>query len=252
MKAIVKLVLLTALRDRLFASLAILIVADILVSLFLGDAALIEKGEAGRVFAAGSCRALVVLGVSIFAAFQIRRMFESREIEAILSRSISRFQFVVALGSSFAAVNLVLVVPLGLVFFALYGVSGASCLWLVSLWLEATVVLSFVIFAAITFESATTTILATAAFYVCARLMGFFLGIKDANSGGGWSPNTFINPLLDALALVIPRIDLWTQSDWLVYGFDAPGLIAAALAQGIVFIVLVLGAAMIDLSRKQF
>jgi hypothetical protein len=112
------------------------------------------------------------------------------------------------------------------------------------------VVLGFTLFAALSLERATTTIFVTGAFYVLTRLMGFFLGIRDATPDSG--ANRFVNPMLDALALVVPRVDLMTQSRWLVYGLDASPLSFMALTQAVAFIALALAAAAFDLRRKQF
>jgi hypothetical protein len=56
---------------------------------------------------------------------------------------------------------------------------------------------------------------------------------------------------LDAVLLFVPRLDLFAQTQWLVYG---PGQIELAYLglQLALFLALVLAAASYDLGRKQF
>jgi hypothetical protein len=250
MRAIIRFVFLTALRDRLFSGLAGMVLAIFAVSLFLGNAALTEQAQAGLVYAAGTARVIVILGLAVFIAFQTQRLFESREIEAILSRSISRGAFVVSYWLGFAAISVLLVAALAVVLTLIYGVHSAILLWCVSLLIECLLVLSFTQFTALTLERATTTIFVTFSFYGLTRLIGFFLGIRDATPSIG--ANRFVNPMIDGLAYVLPRVDLMTQTKWLVYGFDATDFVPLVLGQAAIFIALILSASAFDLRQKQF
>lgn len=250
MVAVIRFVFLVAMRDRLFTGLVGLLLLTFGISLFLGNGAILEQREAGAVYAAGTTRIVLVLGLAIFVAFQTQRLFESREIEAILSRALSRPQFVIAYWAGFVFAAFFLIVPVSGFLFLLYGFSSATAVWLLSLFLECLIVLAFVLFAALTFERATTTIFVTLAFYAFTRLIGFFLGIKDATPDGG--ANKFINPMIDALGYVLPRVDLMTQTSWLIYGFRAEDFVFTTLLQSVVFIAFALAASMYDLQRKQF
>ncbi|MBL8642489.1 MAG: hypothetical protein JNK21_01040 [Rhodospirillaceae bacterium] len=250
MKAVIRLVFLTALRDRLFSGLAGLAALVFGISLFLGNAALIEQSESGMVYAAGTTRVVLILGLAIFMAFQTQKLFESREIEAILSRSLSRNRFVIAYWLGFAVAACLLVLLISIALFALYGASAATLAWSLSLLLEAFVILAFVLFTALTLERATTTIFVTLSFYALCRLIGFFLGIRDATPDIG--ANRIVNPMLDALGMIVPRLDLMAQTSWLVYGFKAVEQISFVLTQSLVFIALALTAAAFDLQKKQF
>ena len=250
MRAVIRLVFLTALRDRLFSGLAGLVLLVFGISLFLGNAAIVETSEAGLVYASGTMRVVLILGLAIFVAFQTQRLFESREIEAILSRALSRPKFILSYWLGFVGASLVLIIPLLGLLFYLYGISVAITLWSISLFLECLVVLSFAQFAALTLERATTTIFTTFAFYAFTRLIGFFLGIRDATPDIG--TNRIVNPMLDGLGLIIPRLDLMTQTRWLVYGFDAVEQAPFVMLQAVVFIVVALAAAAVDLQRKEF
>ncbi|MCB2108861.1 MAG: hypothetical protein KDE14_14225 [Rhodobacteraceae bacterium] len=239
-----------ALRDRLFSGLAVVLIASFAISLFLGNAALVEKSEAGHVFAAGSARFILILGFSIFVALQTQRLFESREIEAVLSRAISRPRFVLGYWLGFAVAVLAIELPFVAGLFWIYGLSGDAVIWALSLSLECLVMLAFTIFAAVTFERAMSTILVSGSFYVLTRLTGFFLGIREATPDVG--ANRVVNPMLDGVGMVVPRLDLMTQSRWLVYGVEPTDPILLVMVQVSIFIAIALCAAAFDLQRKQF
>jgi len=250
MKAIVRFVLLTALRDRLFSGIAGLIALTFGIALFLGNAAIAEQGETGLVYAAGSLRFVLILGLTIFIAFQTQRLYEAREIETILSRAVSRPLFVLSYWVGFSGIALALVIPIAATLFYVYGISSVTLIWLASLLLECLIVLAFAQFAALTLERATTTIFVTLSFYAFTRLIGFFLGIRDTTPDIG--ANRALNVMIDALGLVIPRLDLMTQTNWLVYGFDPAANVTLVLLQAILFICFALIASAFDLRQKQF
>ena len=82
-------VFLTAVRGfRLFGGLFIMLVLSTAISTpVLGSSAMIEQAQMATVFAAGSGRLILVLGFTIFIAFHVQRMFETREVEAVLCRA---------------------------------------------------------------------------------------------------------------------------------------------------------------------
>src|ERR1700742_5060040 len=108
MSATIHWVFLTALRDRLFGGVFVMLALAIGVSMVLGTSALIEKMEMAVSFAAGAGRLILVLGLTIFIAFHVQRMFETREVEAVLSRAISRIRFVFAYWLGFAMLALLM------------------------------------------------------------------------------------------------------------------------------------------------
>ena len=58
---------------------------------------------------------------------------------------------------------------------------------------------------------------------------------------------------MNIVSMVVPRIDLMTQTSWLIYP-DAPNEIGYAfvLIQGVVYCALLITAALVDLRRRQF
>jgi hypothetical protein len=248
-KATIRWVILTAVRDRLFGGLFIMLMVAAAAAMFMGQSALIEQLQMALVFTAGAGRLILVLGLSIFVAFHIQRMFETREVEAVLSRAISRLQFVLAYWLGFAVLAAVLAGIFGAAVVMIAGPSAGALLWAATLLAECVVVMAVAVFAGFMLERATATVLFTMGFYALARLVGFFVGIREHTAQGGL--NAVTDRLLDLTILFIPRLDMFAQTKWLVYP-PGGGEVVYLAAQTVLFLALVLAAAMFDLSRKQF
>ncbi|NKB45866.1 MAG: hypothetical protein GKS03_16500 [Alphaproteobacteria bacterium] len=250
MIATLRFVLLTALRDRLFAGLFALVAVGFALAIYLGDAALVEKGQTTVVYAGGAARTILVLGLIVFQAFHIQRLYETREIEAVLSRAISRERFIVAYWAGFALVGVLLAAPIvALVMLFQHSLAGAVW-WASSLIFESFIVVAFAVFAGITLEKAVPAVFATVGFYVLGRLMSFFMAISGGAALDG--VNVIAVPLSELVALLVPRLDLFAQTRWLVYGPGPVDSMVVLVAQTVLYVTLLLFAAMFDLRRKRF
>lgn len=249
MSATIRLVILTALRDRLFAGLFLLLGVTIALSVFLGGTALLEQLQAAQAFAAGGGRAILVLGLTIFAAFHIQTLFETREVEAILARSISRVQFVLAYWLGLTVVALIVSgLFASLVVLSANGTAGAY-LWAATLMAECVIVVAVATLAGLMLERATPTVLFVLGLYVLARLMGFFIGIRNVTEQS--AVNQVVTRALDFVTLFIPRLDMFAQSQWIAHGSAGVDVMFFVVQTGL-FIAVALAAAIFDLSRKQF
>ncbi len=250
MKPTIKFVLITALRDRLFVSLLALLALAFGISTYLGGGAVAEAEQMTVVYSAGAARVLVILGLTVFVAFHIERLYDTREIEAILSRSISRETFVVSYWLAMVCVALLVIVP-AIVVISLFQLSpDGTIYWSATILLEGMIMVAFAIFCGMSMERAIPTIFATMGFYILARMVGFFTGIAAHGKQSGM--NQVANPIMEYVGYLVPRLDLAGQTRWLVYGVDGSEKFTLIALQGIVYIVLLLSAAIFDLRRKHF
>jgi ABC-type transport system involved in multi-copper enzyme maturation permease subunit len=202
------------------------------------------------VYAAGAARAVVVLGLSVFAGFHIERLYETREIEAILSRAISRPQFVLAYWLGLAVIAVFVVVPVALVI-AVFQLSAiGTAYWAASLVLESLIVVGFALFAGLTFGRAIPTVFATLGFYALSRMVGELISLVELGRQGG--VNRVANPIAETLALFVPRLDLFADTRWLVYGPDTGETLTIPVIQAAIYVPLLILAGTFDLRRKEF
>ena len=99
---LVKYILTAALRDRLLLGFLFLVGVGISLSIFLGSAAITEKDQFSVVFTAGGLRIGGLLTLVLFTVFYLRRSFETRDVEYLLSRPLSRLQFLLAHSIAFS------------------------------------------------------------------------------------------------------------------------------------------------------
>lgn len=250
----IRYILLTALRDWLFAALMAGVVACVLIAHTLGSTALIETQQMTLSYCAASVRVVVMTGLIVFTCFHVRSAFDNREIDVFLSRPITRVSLVLSYWLGFAAVATLLVVPtVGLI--ALQGLlSGPGfAFWAVSLLAECYLVVAVALFASFTLGSAVTSVMASMGFYALARMMGFFIVTSQSDSlFEQHGINVMLTGAFGGISAIMPRLDFFAKSEWLIYGLKNTGELRLFLLQGLVFIPLLILATVISFRRKQF
>ncbi len=254
--ATLRYVLLTAMRDRLYGALMIGMAAIFLSSRFLTATALAEGRELGLAYAAMGSRTLLVLGIVIFVCFHVRRLHETREIETILTRPLSLSGFVLSYCAGFMVVAAGLVLTMAvLMAVVLQADPWGLLLWSLSMLLESALVVALSLFCAVSLQSAVSSALAAIGFYAVARLSTFFVDIAQHQSGSlfavpGVGAALKYGPM--ALAALMPRLDLFGQTSWLVYGPQGGWGAGTLLLQTALYLPLLTAATVFDLRRKRF
>lgn len=254
MNPILKYILLTAIRDRLYVGLFIILIAAFGISAFLGETALTEKTQMAIAYTSGSCRMIFAVGMILFVCFHIRRSFDNKEVEFILSKAISRQKFIFNYLLGFILVALMILLPIIIVILIMGGSKSGLIFWALSLMFEMMIIITFSILAALILKSAVSAVLASLGFYIISRMMGFFvLTIKMPESVTDFnSLQRILSSFLKILSFIFPRLDLFTKSDWLIYGIsDFSGIIIIGI-QSLIYIPLLIFMAFFDFRRKQF
>jgi ABC-type transport system involved in multi-copper enzyme maturation permease subunit len=218
----------------------------------LGSTSLIEGREMTVVYASGSARVMLMLGLIVFACFHVRHAFDSKEIDVLLSRPIRRDHVVVAYWLGFMLVAMLLLLPI----VAIVGLIGPPSaagfgIWATSLLLESCVVVALALFSAFTLRSAVTSVLACMGMYVVSRMMVFFVMTAE-NPMFGKPEYIWLRWLLEGISSIVPRLDFYGKSQWLVYGASSPQEWQLFVMQTAVFVPLLLVASILDFRRRQF
>lgn len=250
---LVQYVLTAAVRDRIVLALALVVAVGACMALFIGDSALIERQIFSLVFAAGGLRFAAVAGMVLFVVSHVRRSFDNKDVEYLLSRPVSRSGFLLshAVAFSMMAVIVAAVVTGVLMAIAPQMVGAGYGLWFFSFAVEMVIVVNVALFFAMVLPGAAAGTLAVFGFYVLARIMGQLLGIAEK---GFIDENfTILGIIMNCISTVVPRLDLMAQTTWLVYGAaNSPIGYGFIALQGVVFTALILIAGCIDLRRRQF
>jgi len=248
----IRYILITALRDWLFIGLVVGVLFATAISATLGGTAFLEEKEMTITFAAGASRLILMIGLIVFVCFHIRNAFDTKEIDVILSRPISRANLVIAYWLGFSFVAFLLTLPV-IAIVALIGVPDwmGFAGWAVSLVLETFLVVALALFSAFTLRSAVTAVLACMGFYVLSRMMAFFVITAQSPM---FNDKKFIGLrfALEGISTVVPRLDFFAKTEWLSYGFTTSSEWMVFIAQAAIFAPLLLLASIVDFKRKQF
>jgi len=247
-------VLKAAARDKLFFSIigAILIITSL--SLFMSSTAVLEKQQFNLVYLAGSLRFVGVLGLILFVVFFIRRSFESKDIEFLLSRPINRLTLVLSYALAFSVIALLITLAQSVCVF-LVGhetLHSGFYLWAGSILAENIVMVNVAFFISMVITSQTLAALCVLGFYVLSRLMGSILGIIYSGKASIIDIPA-LDYIMQFISALMPRLDLFGQTSWLIYGYpDSGPALGFVLLQLATFTLVVICLTAIDLMRRQF
>lgn len=236
-------------------SMLVILVAGASLSLFLGSSAVIEKDQFVLVFASGGLRIANILGLILFVVFFIRKSFETKDVEYLLSRPVSRIQLVLSYAFAFSLIAIILALVLGLIIYAIapHLFSNGHALWILSICIENIIMANTALFFAMVISSSASAAIASIGFYILARMMGQILGIISAPSVvGNTKSSEIMNYIMETISIFMPRLDLMGQTSWLIYGVDGTVSTSFIFIQGAVFTSLIILACLFDLTRREF
>ncbi len=253
MKTILHFIFLTAIRDRLFTAIIALLLLIVGITMALSETVMVENAETHLAMSAGLARIVVNMGIALFVCFQVRGLYDSKEIEVMLTRPISRTKLLIGLWLGFACVASLLVLILTAILIA-FNVGGNQdlAIWSGSLLLEGLIVVAISIFAAISNKGFVTSVLICFSFYTLGRLMAFFVATANARITIDLWLHRIMRYVIDAISVVMPRLDMFADTDWLIYGVQDYHSILFFTAQAAIFIPFMIAVALFDFKKKQF
>lgn len=251
MKTNIRYILLCALQDRLFYGLLALIIVIAGISNVLGGTAFIEHPEMIATYTAGASRLVLVMTAIVFVCFYVKSSFDHKHMDVMLSRPVSRDHIVLSHWLGFAALSVFMVLPVSAIFLLFDTVNSAGVFWWsMSMMLELWIVVAFSLFASLIMKSAVISVLASLAFYTLSRMMILFVMTAERSAGSSSIP--FLPEFLDNVSLVIPRVDLFSKSEWLIHGTNNELYFYQILSQAALYITLLVIMCMLDFRKKQF
>lgn len=242
--------LLEGLRARLpwLALLMLLVLFG--ASVLVGQLAITESLRMQTAFLAATLRPAAVFMLSLHIIGSMAREFNDRGLEFILSLDIPRASYVLGKLLGFALIGLLLALAVGAVM-TLRAPAPDAALWGISLACELCLVAALSLFCVIAVPQIMPAASFVLGFYVLARSIGAMQLMSGSAVGGDASLGQQAVPrLVDLFALLLPRLDSFTQSAWLVDQTGSWGLVAGIVAQGTIYVGLLAAATMIDLYRK--
>ena len=239
-------------RDRFFLTIGGILVIVICLAIFFGASVITEQDQFARSFASFGVRLAGVVMLVLFVVSHVRRSFESRDVDYLLSRPIGRIRFILTHALAFSALALIAALLLG---GTIAGVEARTMhagvwLWWAGVAAEFVIMANVAMFFSFVITSHAACMSIIFAFYLLARLIGQILGILHRPSPG--PVIDFLGKAMEMISIFIPRLDLLGQSKLLLYGGSSEISFAFVLGQGAVFVCLMIAATLLDMHRRQF
>lgn len=243
---------LEALRTRLPVLAAIVIGALLATSFFVREIAITDSARFQTAFYAATVRFAMVFVVALHVIASVSREFQDKGLEMVLALDLPRAHYVLGRLGGFLliAVSLAIAATFPLL---LSGSWEAAAQWGLSLALELAVIVALSLFCVVTFSQLMPAASFVIAFYILARaITAVRLISAHPVAGGDALSHQAMSWLVEALALVMPALDQWTRTAWLVDQTAPWPALAGLLVHGGLFVALLAAAAVFDLSRKNF
>lgn len=243
---------LEALRTRLPA-LAVLSIAVLFgASFFVREITITDSVRFQTAFYAGTARFAMVFLAALHVIASISREFEEKGLDMVLALDVPRSHYVLGKLCGFLAIALALAFAAALPVFGLAGWDAAA-MWSLSLALELAIVVALSLFCVITFTSVMPAASFVLAFYLLARaLTAVRLISANPVAGSDALSHKVMNWVVEGLALVVPALERWTRTEWLVDGTGSWSALASLAGYTGLFGVVVVAAAIFDMQRRNF
>ena len=247
---IARFTVLEAVRGRVGWLVAGFTLGGCALATFAGEIAITEtQGVRGGLLGAW-LRLCAVFTISAFVTANAARELHDKGLDLILSMPVRRGTYYAGKLAGFAGVSVLSAAAcaLALVWFA---PPGQVALWTASLGLELLIVTAMSLLCVLTFPRITWALSTVIGFYVLSRAMAALqLMAHDPLADPASVAQQLVRALVDALAFVLPALDRFTESEWLIHGAGTIADLGFAAAQAAIYVALLCAAALFDLHRK--
>lgn len=236
-----------ALRNRLLWLLLLAACGAIGASGLLHEVALTESRQLQTALLAAGLRLAAVFLVATFVVTSMVREANDKSQELLLALPLPRASYLLGKLAGFAALA---VLPA-----ALFGAlalcvapPGQAALWSVTLLAELWIVAAFSLLCMLTLNQVLPALAAACAFYLLARTAATLQWLAH----GPGQPAGLLTRAVDGLALLLPNLDAYARTDWLLYHGGTAAELAGIAIQSAIYLALLTAAALFDLYRKNF
>ncbi len=250
--AIAQYTLLEALKNRVLFIALIFTFIGVFAASFVGDVAVIEHKRVEIAVLASSYRFCAVFVMMILVASTIVREFNDKCLELYLSLPISRAMYFAGKLTGFYIAGFALAAVFSAALL-LYAPAAAVGAWFASLSCELILMATVTFFCVLTFnQQITSSLTAALFFYLLCRVTDSIVLISKGEILLHTTGSAVIGFVVETLSFVLPSLERFTRSDWLMYSDSAAafGALPLIVLQTVVYCALVGAAALIDFSRK--
>jgi len=247
---IARVTLLEAARSRPSWLIGAALLISLAIAGFLQQVAVIEAREIQAAIIAALLRACAVFLMVLFVITSVVRESNDKFFELVLSQAMPRSSYLFGKFLGFAAAGAVIAVTLSVPVALLAPLTRVPA-WTLSLFGELLIMAAVSLFCVLTFTHVLTALSAAAGFYLLARSIAALQIIAATSEQNLPLAPQLADWFMQGVALLMPRLDLMTQADWLIGTAPDAWALASVFAQTVIYVVLILGAALFDLYRQE-
>lgn len=243
---------LEAIRTRYVWLLGLVTLAGFCLAAFSGQLAITESVQIQTVLTAAILRFSMVFLLALFVITSVCREFSDKTVEMMLSLALPRGGYYLGKLAGYALIALLTALPAWLL--VLYQSPVLlSVQWGLSLVFELLIVCTACLVFAFSFNQATVAISAFTGFYLLSRSIAAMQLMAQSNLLDQHSlSQQVITGLVNSLAYVLPDLDRYTRSGWLIESTGYTSQLHLLAGQTVIYLLLLSGLALFDLYRKNF
>lgn len=225
------------------------VLAALLLSGFLSQVAITEAAALQASVGAALLRACAVFLIAAHVVSSVVRESNDKGLELALALPISRPAWYLGKLLGFGCTGALLTTVFALPLLAWANPAQVAAWWL-ALAAESAVVAAAALFFASALGQMVPAMAATAGLYLLARSVSAIQAIAGGPLAGEGIAALAARWLVDAFALLLPRLDAAARGDWLLYGAPSATDLAELLAGLAAYFVLLAAAGLFDISRR--
>lgn len=238
-----------AMRNRLIWLIAAVALIAIGLSGFLNELAITESRQIQVALIAAFSRFAAVFLIATFVVTSMVRESNDKGLELILALPLPRAGYLLGKLLGFGMLAFLPALLFGALAW-IFSPLAQAALWTISLLFELWLLAAFSLLCVLTFNQVMTALSATMAFYLAARSVTAFQLIGQSSTLNQSMAQEVITFVINTLAAVLPHLDQFTRTEWLVYNTGNWNNLPTILLQSAIFLALITGAALFDLYRK--
>jgi len=241
---------LEAIRTRVPATALLTLAVLLGASPFIRELAVTETARFQIGFYAAAARFCAVFITGLYVLASISREFSDKGLEVLLALDVPRSHYICGKLAGFMLTACAIAVLLSLPLWVL-APAGAAMMWTISLTMELALVTVLSLFCIVTFSQLLPAAGFVAAFYLLARSVTA-MRLMGANPVAGQDTlsQQVSRVLVDGLGYLLPALDRWTDTAWLVNAAPEASVLLAIVAQGAIYIGLLAAATLFDFYRR--
>jgi hypothetical protein len=216
---------------------------------FLSQVAITEAAALQAAVCGALLRACAVFLIAVHVVASTAREANDKGLELALALPISRPAYYLGKLLGFAITGTLLATLFALPLY-LWAKPVDLAAWWISLAAETALVSAAALFFASALAQLVAAIAATAGLYLLGRSIAAIQAIAGSPLAGDSLPSQAARWLVDALALVLPKLDTVTRGDWLLYGAPPGGELMLSLFGLGLYLILLSAAGLFDFSRR--